>query len=89
MPEPEQERETTADAARDALVRSVVVYGVQLVITAGVVIVARNKGWFEHQWWALKERRRAGRPATRVDMEMQRARRGLHDDIRRFEAGEE
>ncbi len=54
------ERETTGEAARDALVRALVVYGVEILFFAAVLIVAHNKPWLEHQWWRVRQYRKRG-----------------------------
>jgi|HubBroStandDraft_1064217.scaffolds.fasta_scaffold484713_2 hypothetical protein len=74
---------TAADQAREALIANLISYGVQLAILIAVSVALRNKGWFEHQAWALRQRAQARE--TRQDAEFRQYRRGLHDDIRRME----
>jgi hypothetical protein len=79
-------RASTGQAARDALVRSLVVYGVQIAVMGAVIVAMRQRPWIQHQWWRVQQAR--GRREASVDAAMHRMRPGLHDDIRRFEAGE-
>lgn len=50
----------TSSVARDALIRSLIVYSVEMAALAVILALAHHRPWFEHQAWRVRQWRKRG-----------------------------
>lgn len=79
---PQASDRAARDAARDALISSVIVYGMQAALILGVTAAMSRRYWLEAARWRLEQWR------TRGEREYQGALAEVRRDISRLEHGE-
>jgi hypothetical protein len=79
----QQADKSSRDAARDAFVSSLIVYGMQAVFLVGVTAVLSRRWMLEHARWRYEQWRKRG------EREWNAARAEVQRDISRLEHGDE
>lgn len=83
MSEPERDAKSSRDAAREAFVSSLIVYGMQAVFLLGVTAVLSRKWMLEHAKWRYEQWR------SRAEREHAAALAELRRDMSLIEHGNE